>query len=122
MRDPHGRFTESWLQHPTLAKWARIRLPNGQTGRSLWKEETGSPRTARNIKVCVYRLFSVLYAENNPCIDGTTPSGISQSAAASGSNSNASNNNNNNNGATALLTSGLAASGLIVVATIVTLL
>ena len=39
---------------PLLNRWARIGLPNGQVGRSLWKESLIPQmqlRTARNIKV-----------------------------------------------------------------------
>ena len=43
--------TPDFMAQPKVAKWARLRLPNGQVGRSLWKEHEGSPRTARNMKV-----------------------------------------------------------------------
>ena len=39
---------------PKVTRWARLRLPNGQVARSLWKEALkplGKLRTARNVKV-----------------------------------------------------------------------
>ncbi len=45
---------ESWLEKPTIAKWGRLQLPNGQIARSFWQERTkGLPqlRKGRNVKV-----------------------------------------------------------------------
>jgi hypothetical protein len=46
---------------PSIVRWARLRLPNGQVARSSWKEKLKpltKVRMARNVKVCV--LFSLL--------------------------------------------------------------
>jgi hypothetical protein len=43
---------EDWS--PVLARWARLRLPNGQVARSAWKENLkplNKVRMARNVKV-----------------------------------------------------------------------
>lgn len=40
---------------PKIARWARLRLPNGQIARSRWKEGLKPPskvRAARHVKVC----------------------------------------------------------------------
>lgn len=42
-----------WLQAPSVARWARLRLPTGQVARSLWKEEARAIsriRISRNVK------------------------------------------------------------------------
>ena len=37
----------------SLERWARLRLPNGQTARCAWKEiENGLTRRSRNVKAC----------------------------------------------------------------------
>ena len=44
--------TRNWK--PSVMRWARLRLPNGQVARSLWKEQTKhitKLRTSRNVKV-----------------------------------------------------------------------
>ncbi|KAJ3558416.1 hypothetical protein NM688_g939 [Phlebia brevispora] len=44
----------AWFDCPTILRWGRITLPNGQIGRSTWLEEwRENPRIASNIK---YRL------------------------------------------------------------------
>lgn len=43
-----------WFESPRIARWARLRLPNGQIARSLWKEGAKSlaqVRKSRNVKV-----------------------------------------------------------------------
>ena len=45
---------DEWYEHPKVSRWARVRLPNGQIARSLWKEGGTSLtklRMARNVKV-----------------------------------------------------------------------
>ena len=39
---------------PSVSRWARLRLPNGQVARSTWKESKSLRRVrmARNVKVC----------------------------------------------------------------------
>jgi hypothetical protein len=41
---------------PSVTRWARLRLPNGQVARSAWKENAMSrhPRIARNVKVSFF--------------------------------------------------------------------
>lgn len=43
-----------WLVKPSILRWARLRLPNGQTARARWKEATvrfgGHIRSARQVK------------------------------------------------------------------------
>lgn len=55
LKDSHGiDVNANWS--PTLTRWARLRLPNGQVARSAWKEKLKplhKVRMARNIKVCV---------------------------------------------------------------------
>ncbi|KAJ7092934.1 hypothetical protein B0H15DRAFT_777192 [Mycena belliarum] len=53
--------TEGWK--PRVARWARLRLPNGQIIRSVWKESRlAKVRIARNIK-CRSLGGSILFAE-----------------------------------------------------------
>ena len=53
--------TSSGIVHcPKIARWARLRLPNGQIARSRWKEvrkPLTKVRMSRNIKVCLYYLL-----------------------------------------------------------------
>ncbi|KAJ7705824.1 hypothetical protein B0H16DRAFT_1346030 [Mycena metata] len=46
------RMTENWI--PSVVRWSRLRLPNGQVARSAWKESLkpiNRLRCARNVKV-----------------------------------------------------------------------
>ncbi len=48
----HVELSSEWI--PRVARWARLRLPNGQVARSLWKEARkplSRLRIARNVKV-----------------------------------------------------------------------
>ncbi|KAF8810988.1 hypothetical protein BYT27DRAFT_7253126 [Phlegmacium glaucopus] len=53
LKDIHGiDVDEDWS--PVLARWARLRLPNGQVARSAWKEKLKpllKVRMARNVKI-----------------------------------------------------------------------
>jgi hypothetical protein len=65
----HPGWGTNWVEGPSagrLRRWARIRLPNGQVGRSLWKESTmrSSIRIARNIKVSSTRKQRVSEAKD----------------------------------------------------------
>lgn len=45
-----------WWRNPQVARWARLRLPNGQIARTLWKEREKTLdrlRMSRNVKVCM---------------------------------------------------------------------
>jgi len=46
-----------------ILRWARLRLPNGQTARSLWNETARkkTPRRARNVKV----IYSCIYSNSS---------------------------------------------------------
>ncbi|EIW74217.1 hypothetical protein CONPUDRAFT_67828 [Coniophora puteana RWD-64-598 SS2] len=50
-------------QRPRVLKWSRLRLPNGQVARSLWKESMMTRRTrmSRNVKIQINR--SIRFAE-----------------------------------------------------------
>lgn len=51
------RASNEWLAKPSIARWARLRLPCGQTARSRWKDGRSTlmnpPRPSRHIKVCI---------------------------------------------------------------------
>jgi hypothetical protein len=51
LSDAGSNVPQNWA--PTVTRWARLRLPNGQITRSLWNEfeKKKTPRRARNIKV-----------------------------------------------------------------------
>lgn len=53
LNDTHNlSLSDDWC--PTITRWARLRLPNGQVARSTWKENLkpiNKVRMARNIKV-----------------------------------------------------------------------
>lgn len=52
----YPNIDSDWLESPHIARWARLRLPNGQIARSLWKEgvkSRGQVRISRNVKACV---------------------------------------------------------------------
>jgi hypothetical protein len=53
LKDTHNlSLPDDW--HPSITRWARLRLPNGQIARSAWKERLkpiNKVRMARNIKV-----------------------------------------------------------------------
>lgn len=54
LKEAHDVPLDGWS--PTIARWARLRLPNGQVARSAWKEKLkplSKVRIARNIKVCI---------------------------------------------------------------------
>lgn len=49
---------------PSVRKWARLRLPNGQIAHSAWKEELKPLEKicmARNVKVRIYIIIHVIY-------------------------------------------------------------
>ncbi|KAJ7691750.1 hypothetical protein B0H17DRAFT_1169055 [Mycena rosella] len=49
---------KNWV--PLVVRWARARLPDGETIRSLWKEEhMAELRTARHVKVLFYMILEV---------------------------------------------------------------
>jgi hypothetical protein len=54
LTDIHAlQIADDWS--PKIARWARLRLPNGQIARSAWKEQLKplqKVRMARNVKVC----------------------------------------------------------------------
>jgi hypothetical protein len=53
LKDAHSTVDENWT--PTICRWARLHLPNGQIARSAWKEKIkplNKVQMARNIKVC----------------------------------------------------------------------
>jgi hypothetical protein len=60
LTDVHAlQIAEHWS--PEIARWARLRLPNGQIARSSWKEQLKpleKVRMARNVKVCISSDFS----------------------------------------------------------------
>ncbi|EKM53875.1 uncharacterized protein PHACADRAFT_209723 [Phanerochaete carnosa HHB-10118-sp] len=46
-------ISNNWQNEPSLARWARLRLPNGQTARSAWGDEgkdTNNIRMSRMVK------------------------------------------------------------------------
>jgi hypothetical protein len=50
LRDAGHQVSEDW--QPTVVRWARLRLPNGQISRSAWKERSMAKiRRARDVKV-----------------------------------------------------------------------
>jgi len=54
-----------------IPRWARLRLPNGQTARSAWKEESRAfkdSRRARCVKVFYCCLFCVIRSDSNNLI------------------------------------------------------
>ncbi|KAJ7783928.1 hypothetical protein DFH07DRAFT_727206 [Mycena maculata] len=53
-------LSETWT--PFVTRWSRVRLPNGQIGRSKWKESLKPIerlRCSRNVKVHFYLMFKV---------------------------------------------------------------
>jgi hypothetical protein len=54
LRETEGTtMSDEW--HPSISRWARVRLPNGQVARSAWKERLkplNKLRKARIVKVC----------------------------------------------------------------------
>jgi hypothetical protein len=46
----------------SLQRWSRLKLPNGQTTRSAWKEiENEMTRSSRNVKVCTLNFFISIF-------------------------------------------------------------
>lgn len=54
--------SSQWLANPFLARWARLRLPNGQTARSRWRD--GQSRPSRQVKV---RQLDLILTANYIC-------------------------------------------------------
>jgi hypothetical protein len=56
LNDTHAlQVADDWS--PGIARWARLRLPNGQVARSSWKEQLKplqKVRMARNVMVCIF--------------------------------------------------------------------
>lgn len=63
--EDHMDLADSWM--PTVIRWARVRLPNGQVARSAWKEDQKKieARRARVVKVSLMNLFHTLYLTFN---------------------------------------------------------
>jgi hypothetical protein len=57
LSDAGSDVPQDWA--PTVTRWAQLRLPNGQTARSLWNEheKKKTPRRARNVKVFIPIIF-----------------------------------------------------------------
>ena len=60
LNDAHAlQVADNWS--PGVARWARLRLPNGQVAQSSWKEQLKpleKVRMAHNVKVCI--LFDLI--------------------------------------------------------------
>jgi hypothetical protein len=63
LKDTHTlQVPDGWC--PAVARWARLRLPNGQVARSAWKEKLKpleKVRIARNVKVCILLTCLILW-------------------------------------------------------------
>lgn len=59
LNDNHlGPIPNDWK--PMVVRWARLRLPNGQVARSLWKEQRAERvRTSRNVKVTFLHFIKI---------------------------------------------------------------
>ena len=61
LKNAHAlQVPEGWS--PGVARWARLRLPNGQVARSAWKEKlkpVEKVRMARNVKVYILLVLSI---------------------------------------------------------------
>lgn len=64
LRENGESVPDGWC--PSVRRWARLRLPNGQVARSAWKEKSKpliKVRMARNVKVCIYLNYIIVLSQ-----------------------------------------------------------